>query len=61
MDWELFSIVPAILLGIFFIVLLYGVGKAWKTNNKFYAFVFLTLAVAIGVMFYAIYGKKFFG
>ena len=61
MDWELFSIVPAIFLGIFIIVLLYGVVRAWKTNNKFFAFVFLALAVAIAIGFYAIYGKKFFG
>ena len=61
MDWKLFSIVPAIFLVIFFIVLLWGVGKAWKTNNKFIAFILLATAVAIGIGFYAIYGKQFFG
>ena len=61
MDWELLSIVPAIFLAIFFIVLLWGAGRAWKTNNKFIAFVLIATAVAIAIGFYAIYGKKFFG
>lgn len=61
MDWKLFSIVPAIFLGIFIIVLLWGVGRAWKSDNKFIAFVLLALAVAVGIGFYAIYGNRFFG
>ena len=61
MNWELFSIVPAIFLGIFIIVLLWGAGKVWKANNKFIAFILLALAVAVGIGFYALYGKRFFG
>lgn len=61
MDWQLFSIVPAIFLGIFIVVLLWGAGKVWKANNKFIAFILLSLAVAVGIGFYALYGKRFFG
>lgn len=61
MDWNLITIAFAIILALFILVLLWGVGRAWKTNNKFIAFVLLALAVAMGVGFYAIYGKRFFG
>ena len=61
MDWNLLSIVPAIFLGIFIVVLLWGAGKVWKANNKFIAFILLALAVAVGIGFYALYGKRFFG
>lgn len=60
MDWNLLSIVPAIFLVIFIVILLWGVGKVWK-NSKFIAFVLIALAIAIGIGFYAIYGKRFFG
>lgn len=60
MDWNLLSIVPAIFLVIFIVILLWGVGKVWK-NSKFIAFVLIALAIAIGIGFYAIYGKMFFG
>ena len=61
MNWELFSIVPAIFLAILVVILLWGVGRAWKTGNKFIAFVMLALAVAVCISFYALYGKRFFG
>lgn len=61
MDWQLLSIVPAILMVIIIIVLLWGVKNAWKSNNKFIAFVLLAVAVADGIAFYAIYGNKIFG
>ena len=61
MNWNLITIAFAIILAIFIIVLLWGVGRAWKTNNKFIAFVLLVLAVAASIGFYAIFGKKFFG
>ena len=60
MDLNLLSIVPAIFLVIFIVILLWGVGKVWK-SSKFIAFVLIALAVAIGIGFYAIYGKRFFG
>lgn len=61
MDWNLLSIVPAIMMVILFIVLIYGVIRAWKTNNKFLAFVYLASDVALGIAFYAIYGKQLLG
>lgn len=61
MDWNLLAVVPPILMGVFLIVLLWGVKQMWKTNNKFLAFVFLALAVAVGIAIYALYGKKVFG
>lgn len=61
MNWDLLTIAIAAMMGIFIVVLLWGAGKAWKTKNKFIAFVLLALAVAMGVGFYAIYGKRFFG
>ena len=61
MDWNLLAIVPPIFMGLFLIVLLWGVGQMWKINNKFLAFVFLVMAIAIGIAMYALYGKKIFG
>ena len=61
MDFNLITIAFAIMLAILILVLLWGVGRAWKTNNKFIAFILLVLAIASGIGFYAIYGKKFFG
>lgn len=61
MNWELFSLVPAIFMVIVIVVLLWGVGKAWKTGNKFIAFILLALAGALGLGFYALYGNRFFG
>ena len=61
MDWQLLSIVPAIFMVILFVVLLWGTGVAWKTNNKFLSFVLFAFAVAVGIAFYAIYGKTIFG
>ena len=46
---------------ILFVVLLWGTGVAWKTNNKFLSFVLFAIAVAVGIAFYAIYGKTIFG
>ena len=60
-DWELLGLVPPIMMGIMMLVLLYGVHVMRKTNNKFLAFVFLLLAVGLGIMIYAMYGKKIFG
>lgn len=61
MNWELFSIVPAIFLGIFIIVLLWGVGRAWKAGSKFISLILLATAAAVAIGFYALYGKRFFG
>ena len=61
MDWNLLSTAMAIMLGLFIIILLWGAGRAWKTNNRFIAFVLVVLAVAVGIGFYAIFGKRFFG
>ena len=60
MDWQLLSIVPAIFLGIVMVVMLYGSFKMWKMN-KFLSLILLAVAVAVGIGFYAIYGKRFFG
>lgn len=60
-NWELLGMVPPIMMGIMMLVLLYGVNVMRKTNNKFLAFVYLLLAVALGIALYAIYGKKIFG
>lgn len=61
MDWNLLAVVPPIFMGVMLLVLLWGVKQMWKTNNKFLAFVFLALAVAVGIAIYALYGKKVFG
>ena len=61
MDWNLLAVVPPIFMGVMLLVLLWGARQMWKVNNKFIAFVFLVMAVAIGIAFYALYGKKFFG
>lgn len=61
MDWNLLSYVPMILCVLFILVLIWGVGKMWKSNNKFLAFIFIGLAVAMCILFYALYGKKIFG
>ena len=61
MDWKLLSVIPPILMGVVMIVLLYGVGKAWKTNNKFLAIIYLVLAVVGGIAIYAIYGEDIRG
>lgn len=61
MDWKLFSVVPAIMLCVLFVVLIYGVIRAWKTNNKFIAFVYFALSIAAAITFYAFYGKELFG
>lgn len=61
MNLDLLVIASEILLGITFIIALWGVGRAWKNNNKFFAFVMLAIAVAIGISFYAIFGKRLFG
>ena len=61
MDWNLLSYVPMIFLGVVFVVLLWGVNQMWKVNNKFISIILLALAVAVGIAFYAIYGKKLFG
>lgn len=61
MDWKLLGIVPPIIFGIAFLASLYGVGVMWKTNNKFFAFLFLAAAAAIGIMFWALYGHDIIG
>lgn len=61
MDWNLLSIVPMIFLVLLFLVMLWGANQMWKINNKFVAFIFLAVAVTIGIAFYALYGKKLFG
>ena len=61
MDWNLLAVVPPIFMGAMILVLLYGVRQMWKINNKFLAFVFLVLAVGMGITMYALYGKKIFG
>lgn len=61
MDWNLLAVVPPIFMGVMLLVLLWGARQMWKTNNKFLAFVFLALAVAVGIAIYALYGKKIFG
>lgn len=60
MDWDLLSIVFAIFVVLFVIVLLWGVGKSWRAN-KFISLVLLAIAVAVGIGFYAIFGKRFLG
>lgn len=60
-NWDLLGLVPPIFMGIMMLVLLYGVGQMWKINNKFLSFVFLLLAIVLGIAFYSIYGNKFFG
>ena len=60
-NWDLLGMVPPIFMGIMMLVLLYGVGQMWKINNKFLSFVFLLLAIVLGIAFYSIYGNKFFG
>ena len=61
MNWELLGIIPPILMGLFILVLLWGVKQMLSINNKFLAFIFGALAVALGIMLYAMYGKKIFG
>ena len=61
MDWQLLGIVPAIFLVIMVVVLLWGARQMWKVDKKFIGFILLALAVALGIMFYAMYGKKIFG
>lgn len=61
MNWNLLALVPPILLGIMILVMLYGVVQMWKVNRKFLAFIFLALAVALGILMYSLYGSKIFG
>ena len=60
MDWNLLGIAFGIIMIAFALVLLWGVGKAWKTGNKFLAFVLLLGAVAVGIGWYALFSKYFF-
>lgn len=60
-NWNLLGTVPAIFMGCMILVLLWGVRQMWKSNNKFLAFVFLIIAVAMGIMMYSIYGNKITG
>ena len=61
MNWNLLAIVPPIMLGVLLLVMLYGTVQMWKVNKKFLAFIFLALAVAVGITMYSLYGSKIFG
>lgn len=61
MDWQLLGIIPPIFLALGVLVFLWGARQMWKVNNKFLGFIFLVVAVALGIMFYAMYWKKIFG
>lgn len=61
MDWNLFSLVPLIIMAVLFVVLLYGVVQMLKVNKKFHALIFLALAAAIAIAIYSIYGHRIFG
>ena len=60
MDIKLVSLIPAILLVIVMVVMLWGTVKMWKVN-RFTAIILLALAVTVGIGFYALYGKQIFG
>lgn len=61
MNWDLLGIVPMIFIALMAVICLWGSNQMRKTGNKFLTFVFIVLAVAMGILFYALYGKKIFG
>ena len=60
MDWNLLTIVVMIFFAVLFAVLVWGSVRLWKTS-KFLAVVFLAMAAAVAIAFYALYGKRIFG
>jgi hypothetical protein len=60
MNWELLGVVPKIILAIAFMLTVWAGGKFWK-HSKFLSLVFFLMAAAVGIGFYALYGKQIFG
>ena len=56
MDWKLFPIAVCIMAVAALLAILYGAVKMWKSNNKFISFIYLLIAVSIGIGIYFLIG-----